>query len=672
MHEVAPAPQSTPERGSYFGIGLALCLMLMTITVSAQERAIRVARVSLVEGDVNFQRSQDKRDEWFEATPNLPLDENDQVYTSSNGRTEIQLTGGNVVRLTRDTNLKITQFNNATMQFALSIGTATFRIGNLDKRKLQTVDASQADNDQPIYFEVDSPVVAMTLLREGTYRINVADDGTTELIVRRGAAEIFNKELGTISVKEGRRIIVEGTDSSLYQVRKLDDKDDWDRWNERRDEELFARAEYRSIHYVPAYIPGVYDLDVYGDWYEAPGYGWVWSPRVVAAGWAPYRTGTWRWYPAYGWTWVAYEPWGWVPYHYGRWAFWSNRWCWVPHISVGFSFGWSWSPALVAFYGRGYRDGFNAGYRRGYRDGAFDWIGWVPLAPGEHPHGSVVAGRGPILIERASSLRNYTVPGGVSGLDGREFERSRVVVRNVTGEPARSGASRSADVVVRLDEVKPRDAEAPRVVRVARSTTGRDLSSPVVVRRTPVVTPGETGAPDNAARPTRDADAAGRAVRDLPSRAGEASSGASTSERVSRPVRAAEFTPAERPLPPRSPESRVPRSESTPTDANPSTRREQSYPPPTRSEAPRRVEQPVPGRTERQVPVRPVEPRRIDRQESTPRPSSPPPAPRPERQAQPSPERQSQPAPSKESQPAPDRSRESAPSRGAQPKKPDA
>ncbi|MEP7272338.1 MAG: DUF6600 domain-containing protein, partial [Acidobacteriota bacterium] len=374
MQYPAPARSTPKESSRYSHLGIVLCLLAINVATSAQGRVVRIARVSLVEGEVNVQRAADKRDQWFEATANLPLDENDQLYTGRNGRAEVQLTGGNLVRLSHDTNLKLTQFNNATMQFALSIGTATFRIGNLDRRKLQTVDASEADNDQPIYFEVDSPVIAMTLLREGSYRINVADDGTTELIVRRGSAEVFNKELGTIAVKEGRRIVVEGTDPSLYQVRKIDDRDDWDRWNDRRDEELFARADLRSTRYVPAYIPGVYDLDLYGDWYEAPGYGWVWSPRIVAAGWAPYRTGSWRWYQSYGWTWIGYEPWGWVPYHYGRWAYWGNRWCWVPRVSFGTGFGWSWSPALVAFYGS------RGGYR-GYRDGKYDWIGWVPLAP---------------------------------------------------------------------------------------------------------------------------------------------------------------------------------------------------------------------------------------------------------------------------------------------------
>jgi hypothetical protein len=649
-----------------------LTLTAASLPAIAQERVLRVARVSLVEGDVNFQRSQDKRDEWFEATANLPLHESDQIYTGANGRAEVQFTGGNLVRLSGDTNFRISQFNNATMQFGVSIGTATFRIDNLDKRKLQTVDASQADNDQPIYFEVDSPVVAVTFLREGSYRINVADDGTTEVIVRRGAVELYNKELGTIPLKEGRRIVVEGKDPSLYQVRKVEEKDEWDRWNDRRDQELFARAEYRSVHYVPAYIPGVYDLDHYGDWIDAPGYGWVWCPRVVSYGWAPYRNGNWRWYPTYGWTWVGYEPWGWVPYHYGRWAYWSNRWCWVPQISFGFSIGWSWSPALVAFYGspgygRGYRDGFNDGYRRG----RYDWVGWVPLAPGEHPRAVNTSGREPVTIERASMLRNYTAPGGVSGVEGRNFERPNVIVRDVVAEPKGTGSGRAVEVLpVKADDVKPTTAEIPRAVQFARSPTGRDLNSTMVVRR-PSRSESEVTGGGQTARPERGGGGEGRP--------------ASTFESGLRPSRTPDFTPAERPVAPRPGESRPQRAE-----GGNSSRESQGD-----SSRPRRDDTPVTvprGGSERladqpslERPSRPqTEPRRVERQESTPRQSSP--SPRPERQAQPAPER-SQPTPERSQpterspQPAPrqpssDRpaqsapSRESTPAREVSPKKP--
>src|SRR5262249_24562917 len=121
-------------------------------------------------------------------------------------------------------------------------------------------------------------------------RINVLEDGSTEVIVRNGQAEVYNKEIGTIDIKKGRRAIIEEPD--YYKIAKLEDKDDWDRWNDRRDDDLFSRVDtYRSSRYVPAALPGVYDLDYYGEWLETPDYGWVWSPRNVALGWAPYRAG---------------------------------------------------------------------------------------------------------------------------------------------------------------------------------------------------------------------------------------------------------------------------------------------------------------------------------------------------------------------------------------------
>ncbi len=217
----------------------------------------------------------------------------------------------------------------------------------------------------------------------------------------------------------------------------MEDKDNWDRWNDRRDDELYTLAESRqeSRLYVPAGVPGVNELDHYGDWWYTPDYGYVWSPRAVTVGWAPYRTGYWRWYPAYGWVWVANEPWGWAPYHYGRWAYYGSRWCWVPNGGFSVGFGWSWSPALVTFVG------FGGGYRPGY-----NWVGWVPLGPGERYYGrttiinnrTVIINNNNIQPRTLDSLRNHSAPGGVSGMDGRLFANPRVVVNNNVAPPPRS------------------------------------------------------------------------------------------------------------------------------------------------------------------------------------------------------------------------------------------
>src|SRR5689334_22212458 len=60
------------------------------------------------------------------------------------------------------------------------------------------------------------------------------------------------------------------------------------------------------------------NLASYGHWIQRPHYGWVWTPRSVAAGWRPYSQG--RWVDSdQGWAWVSDEPFGWATYHYGRW-----------------------------------------------------------------------------------------------------------------------------------------------------------------------------------------------------------------------------------------------------------------------------------------------------------------------------------------------------------------
>ena len=244
----------------------------------AEETPIFAARISLIEGEVNYQRANDPDKDWFDATVNLPLHDKDQIYSGPDGRAELQMSGRNIVRINHDTNLRFTQFNNGVIQLALPVGTATFRIDSLDRRQFQEADQQDSEKGDLINYEVDSPVVAITFLKEGNYRVNVRDDGTTEVIVMRGQAEIYSEELGTISVKEGRRFIIKGSDKDDFQVTKLNEKDDWDRWNEARDEEL-TRQIQRSTSHVPDAVPGGYDLDNYGEWIESLDYGAIWAPR---------------------------------------------------------------------------------------------------------------------------------------------------------------------------------------------------------------------------------------------------------------------------------------------------------------------------------------------------------------------------------------------------------
>jgi hypothetical protein len=97
------------------------------------------------------------------------------------------------------------------------------------------------------------------------------------------------------------------------------------------------------------------NLSSYGNWIERPSYGWVWTPRTVAATWQPYQSGHWV-ATDQGWTWVTDEPYGWATYHYGRWYDDPEiGWSWVP--------GNEWAPSWVSW-----QEGSN-------------YIGWAPLPP---------------------------------------------------------------------------------------------------------------------------------------------------------------------------------------------------------------------------------------------------------------------------------------------------
>lgn len=688
---------------------LGFLVSIFTLAI-AQDQIGRIARISLIEGEVSYQRLGDGQS-WYDASQNLPLNERDQLYSGPNGRAEVQLSGRNLVRLDRNTNLRFSQFNTGTIQFALPVGTATFRVDSLDRRQFNVVDANDLGNNDPVYFEVDTPIVAVTFLKEGNYRVNVRDDGTTEVIVRRGQAEVYNKQTGTVTVKQGRRIIIDGRDADFFQILRLEDKDNWDRWNDRRDDDLFSRVENsRSARYIPVAVPGVYDLDTYGDWYESPDYGWVWSPRSVAVGWAPYRAGYWRHYSGWGWTWVSYEPWGWVPYHYGRWAWHRSRWCWVPTVSVG----WGWAPHQVAFFGWGsYNRGYRDGYYDGFRDGRYGWYGWCPLGPRDRYDGRYYGGRGSntivnnTTIINTRSLDNYNAPGGVSVMEGRRFDNGRVIVASndikspdeikLPPAPPRGGADRgdpSAPVVLRNEEFKPLQSPPTRELKVERTEIAKRLEAPVIERR-PVPSLDRSSAPNRSegveigSRPTRGESPSRETQggvspdRNAPARNADNNSAPPTRiqdgqiVRPDRPPRESEYRTVERiPAPTRSlPESErnSPSRDSgdSPRSA-PSRDSNRDIDRPSRSESPRRYD-PPPSRSESPRQYDPPPSRPVERRESSPpRESAPSRSERaPERQAPPPRESapsRSERAPERPSSPPP--SRESSPSREAPPSRP--
>ncbi|MBM3784934.1 MAG: FecR domain-containing protein, partial [Acidobacteria bacterium] len=316
----------------------------------SEEGGRGVARLSLIGGDVSVRRGD--TGEWVSAAVNAPLLADDRVLTGPNSRAEVQFDYSNFARLASDTEFRLADLENRRYLLRVARGTVIYRV-----LRNQEADA-----------EISTPSIALRPLKKGLYRITVLGDGTTEVTVRSGEAEVYSKR-GSQKLRSSRTLMARGSfEDPEFQVVDASGNDDFDRWSDGRDRQL---DRSRSYSYVSRDIYGAEDLDDHGRWVSTPEYGNVWVPHV-SSGWAPYRAGRWAWYDYYGWSWVSYDPWGWAPYHYGRWFFRANvGWAWWPGYATRRHY---WSPALVGFFGFGGRWGASVSF-------GFGNCGWVPLAP---------------------------------------------------------------------------------------------------------------------------------------------------------------------------------------------------------------------------------------------------------------------------------------------------
>jgi len=364
-----------------------------------------VARLSVLNGDVSIRRG-DSGD-LIAGAVNGPLVAYDRLLTGPASKAEAQFDYANMIRLWSMTEVRFVELEYGRYTVQVANGTITFRV----------LRDSQAE------VEVNTPNLSVRPVKRGTYRITVREDGTSEVTVRSGEADIFTPR-GSERLMAGRTMIARGSAADPeFQTVAAIRRDEWDEWNERRDRDL---ERSRSYQYVSRDIYGAEDLDTYGRWVYVDPYGWVWSP-VVAVGWAPYRYGRWAWVDWYGWTWISYDPWGWAPYHYGRWFYRTGfGWCWWPG---GVRVRHYWSPALVAFFGWGGRGHVHAGI-------GFGHVGWVPLAPHEpyYPwYGPRYYGPNRVHVDNSVTIvnnvnitnvyRNARVENGITGVAAEDFLR---------------------------------------------------------------------------------------------------------------------------------------------------------------------------------------------------------------------------------------------------------
>lgn len=328
------------------------------------------ARIQRVDGQVLLNNSGANTaptdQDWLAATVNQPFTVGDRIYTRDNSHASLAFTGRNFARLNPNTSLDVLSLAEDRTQLALRDGSAVFDVGYLRPGDL---------------FEVATPYGAVDLQQPGLYDVGITN-GNVIVSVLSGLAQVVGLG-GNGQISKGEMLTLLGQTAADVVLSRLDGSnagylvDDYYGYQypryydgRYRDYNVYLNDPYyfdpyrrtSSYQYVNSYIPGIYDLDYYGDWRNLNGYGYAWSPRVDSS-WAPYQQGYWQTDYPYGPTWISSEPWGYAPYHYGRWANVGNQWYWIPDNTNTYP---SYSPALVAFLPL-----------------AQDQIGWVPLGPGD-------------------------------------------------------------------------------------------------------------------------------------------------------------------------------------------------------------------------------------------------------------------------------------------------
>jgi hypothetical protein len=339
-----------------------LSLMLAVASLVPQRAAAddddppgRVARLGFVRGAVSFEPA--GTDDWVTAVVNRPLTTGDKLWNDNDSYSELHL-GSAAIRLGSNTGFSLLNLSDNTAQINLTEGTINLRVRRL------------GDDET---FEVDTPNLAFTVLRPGSYKINVNEAGdTTIVLVRDGQGEVTGGGSAyTLHPHDVGTFV--GTDQIDADIEDWDNTaDDFDDWCADRD----ARMDHSiSSRYVSDDVIGYEDLDEYGGWRPTPDYGTVWFPHVTVVGWAPYHYGHWAYIAPWGYTWVDDAPWGFAPFHYGRWVVVGGVWGWVPApprpVVVGAVYVRPvYAPALVAWVGG---PGFAASVN----------VGWFPLGPRE-------------------------------------------------------------------------------------------------------------------------------------------------------------------------------------------------------------------------------------------------------------------------------------------------
>jgi hypothetical protein len=313
-------------------LSLFLVFFLMPLVsssvFSAVPQEMEYGHISFVENDVTVIR-QDKAE--HKAVVNLPVVPGDHIITSEKGRCEVQFDNGTVIRLDRDSRLKVETILAPSLTSRWKITTLQLMRGKL---------SSMAQKYNREMFQVITPNAAVELKTRSTAFIELLDNGDTYIFDQRGKFLVMYGEniqsFKTETLQPGKGCTVTADHRMLMGEGKRDI--DFVAWND------YINRNFRDLHFGISKVPKkiqryskglVYWAEkwssLFGEWVYDDIFGYVWKPademfsyarrpffhadfvRINGTlflvpqqlwGWVPAYMGTWVWTTKSGWTWI--------------------------------------------------------------------------------------------------------------------------------------------------------------------------------------------------------------------------------------------------------------------------------------------------------------------------------------------------------------------------------
>jgi FecR protein len=303
------------------GFPLLACaaIALVAASVGAQaESHARIVRLSFVDGQVQMAHADQGLDR---AILNTPIVEGTRIVTKTDGLAEVEFEDSSALRLAENSEVKFRR---------LAITDAGAKVDEIEVVRGVVFFDVRAKSEDAYHAIAGSSTF---LVRRNTLARISAPPEQVQLAVLRGDVQLENQPQ-LVSVKKNETLTLDPNQPSDYKVTHGTEPLPVDAWNKER--EAYTNAYASNQGYGgPRSGYGLQDLNYYGDYFYAPGYGYAWQPYGFAnsmIGWSPYSNGAWAFVPGFGYSWASAYPWGWLPFHYGSWAF------------LGGGVGWAWLP----------------------------------------------------------------------------------------------------------------------------------------------------------------------------------------------------------------------------------------------------------------------------------------------------------------------------------------